>query len=96
MFILFQILTKNNIYETNSHNFMCLLFIFRTSVWTIKLDGINDGINLFNALLPFGILQEQLEARIRTTSSSGGGAILTLGIPFLAMVDLHFMKREEI
>lgn len=68
------------------YTILCVCFLSLGQAYgQLNFDGINDGINLsFNALLPIWNSPRTIEARIRTTSSSGGGAILTLGNPIFS------------
>ena len=68
------------------YTILCVCFLSLGQAYgQLNFDGINDGINLsFNALLPIWNSPRTIEARIRTTSSSGGGAILTLGNPIIS------------
>lgn len=64
------------------YTILCVCFLSLGQAYgQLNFDGINDGINLSINSLPIGNSPRTIEARIRTTSSSGGGAILTFGDP---------------
>jgi hypothetical protein len=47
----------------------------------LNFDGVDDGISLTTLNLPLATSARTIEARIRTTQSTGGGAIVTYGDP---------------
>ena len=67
------------------YTILCVCFLSLGQAYgQLNFDGINDGINLSINALPIWNSPRTIEARIRTTSSSGGGAILTLGNPIIS------------